>query len=121
MVEQAQSQFDGMLFTATPTQDLDAVTACQHLANQAFALMLRTLTALTNRAGSDEREGVPDEIALALNVSSGTGWSLQHLAVHACELPACSKPSRPTSSAIGCRPSNGRSPRRTWRSGPRVG
>ena len=87
MVEQAQSRFDGMLFTATPTQDLDAVTACQHLANQAFALMLRTLTALTNRAGSDEREEVPDEIALALNVSSGTGWSLQHLAVQACELP----------------------------------
>jgi len=28
MVEQAQSRFDGMLFTATPTQDLDAVTAC---------------------------------------------------------------------------------------------
>jgi len=49
--------------------------------------MLRTLTALTNRAGSDEREWVPDEIALALNVSSGTGWSLQHLAVQACELP----------------------------------
>lgn len=49
--------------------------------------MLRTLTALTNRAGSNEREWVPDEIALALNVSSGTGWSLQHLAVHACELP----------------------------------
>ena len=87
MVEAAQSRCEGMLFTATPTQDLDAVTACQHLANQAFALMLRTLTALTNRAGSDEREEVPDEIALALNVSSGTGWSLQHLAVQACELP----------------------------------
>ena len=87
MVEHAQSRFDGMLFTATPAQDLDAVTACQHLANQAFALMLRTLTALTNRAGSDEREWVPDEIALALNVSSGTGWSLQHLGVQACELP----------------------------------
>ncbi|MBC7678035.1 MAG: hypothetical protein H7233_03455, partial [Pseudorhodobacter sp.] len=55
MVEAAQSRCEGMLFTATPTQDLDAVAACQHLANQAFALMLRTLTALTNRAGSDER------------------------------------------------------------------
>ena len=87
MVEAAQSRCEGMLFTATPTQDLDAVITCQHLANQAFALMLRTLTALTNRAGSDEREGVPDEIALALNVSSGTGWFLQHLAVQACELP----------------------------------
>ena len=87
MVEQAQSRCEGMLFTATPTQDLDAVITCQHLANQAFALMPRTLTALTNRAGSNEREWVPDEIALALNVSSGTGWSLQHLAVQACELP----------------------------------
>lgn len=42
MVEQAQSRLDGMLFTATPTQDLGAVITCQHLANQAFALMLRT-------------------------------------------------------------------------------
>ena len=42
LVRQAQDRWDGMLFTTTPTQDLDAVTACQHLQNQAFALMLRT-------------------------------------------------------------------------------
>lgn len=87
LVERAQSRWDGMLFTATPTQDLDAVTACQHLQNQAFALMLRTLVATSNRASGDERCWVADEVALAIGASTATGDALLHLATSACELP----------------------------------
>lgn len=87
LVEQAVSRYDGMLFTATPTQDLDAVIASQHLLNQAFALQLRTLTATSNRAIGDERYWVSDEVGLALGLSAVTGDALLRLATQACELP----------------------------------
>jgi len=87
LVRQAQDRWDGMLFTATPTQDLDAVTACQHLQNQAFALMLRTLVATSNRADTQQRAWVADEVALAIGASAATGDALLHLALSACELP----------------------------------
>jgi len=87
MVRRAQDRWDGMLFTATPTQDLDAVTACRHLQNQAFALMLRTLVATSNRADAQQRAWVADEVALAIGASAATGDALLHLAVSACELP----------------------------------
>ena len=86
-VEAAIGRADGMLFTATPTQDLDEVIVWQQLANQVFAGMLRTLTAACNRASTAERFWVGDEVALAIGASAGTGSALVLLAAQACELP----------------------------------
>ena len=50
LVETSIEQSAGMLFTATPTEELDAIGRWQRIKDQAFAGQLREIVAAYNRA-----------------------------------------------------------------------
>src|SRR3954462_5469725 len=78
---------DGMLFTATPTEELDAIGRWQQLKDQAFAGQMREIVAAYNRAGAAEREFAADEVGLAIRATTTTGGNLVHQALSIAELP----------------------------------
>jgi hypothetical protein len=87
LVDAELDRVDGLLFTATPREDLDEIGRFQRLKDQAFAGQLRAIVAMVVRPQREQREFAPDEVSLALNVGTGTGAGLTHLALDAAELP----------------------------------
>src|SRR4051812_31585315 len=83
-VETSISRTDGMLFTATPAEDLDEIGRLQQIKDQAYAAQLRAIVAAYNRAG---REFAADEVGLAIGATSMTGGNLVAHALGVCELP----------------------------------
>ncbi|MGZ6792142.1 MAG: hypothetical protein ACXVFV_04250, partial [Mycobacteriales bacterium] len=75
-VEAELDRCAGMLFTATPREDLLEVARWQRLADEAWAGQVRHVVASTARMGGAEREFAADEIALALGISPDAGRHL---------------------------------------------
>jgi hypothetical protein len=86
-VERSIARTDGMLFTATPVEELDAIGRWQQLKDQAFAGQMREIVAAFNRAGADEREFAADEVGLAVGATSTTGGKLVAQALALSALP----------------------------------
>ena len=86
-VESAQRRTEGLLFTATPAAELDAIGRWQQLKDQAFAGQCRAIVASFNRAAAEEREFVADEVGLAIGATSTTGSNLVGTALSAAALP----------------------------------
>src|SRR3954467_10501284 len=76
LVDESFSRFEGLLFTATPTEELDEIGRWQQLKDQAFAGQVRAIVAAYNRAGAEEREFAADEVGLAIGATSTTGGNL---------------------------------------------
>src|SRR3954470_11650610 len=86
-VDTSISRMDGLLFTATPTEELDAIGTWQRLKDLAFAGQMREIVAAYNRASSEQREFAADEVGLATGATSTTGGKLVAHALSVCELP----------------------------------
>jgi hypothetical protein len=86
-VDRSIAGTDGMLFTATPTEELDAIGRWQQLKDQAFAGQMREIVAAYNRASSEEREFAADEVGLAVGATTTTGGNLVAQALSLAELP----------------------------------
>src|SRR4051794_38098975 len=86
-VEGSISRTEGMLFTATPTAELDAIGRWQQLRDQAFAGLMREIVAAYNRADAEAREFAPDEVGLAIGATSTTGGNLLRQALSLAGLP----------------------------------
>src|SRR3954468_21223688 len=86
-VETSISRTDGMLFTATPAEELDEIGRLQQIKDQAYAAQLRAIVASYNRASSKDREFAADEVGLAIGATSTTGGNLVAHALSVCELP----------------------------------
>src|SRR3954463_3227131 len=87
VVETSIARMDGMLFTATPAEDLDEIGRLQQIKDLAFAGQMREIVAAYNRAGREEREFASDEVGLAVGATSTTGGKLVAHALGVCELP----------------------------------
>lgn len=87
LVDKAVSRTEGMLFTATPTEELDAIGRWQQLKDQAFAGQMREIVAAYNRAAAEAREFAADEVGLAIGATSTTGGNLVGRALAVCALP----------------------------------
>jgi hypothetical protein len=66
----------GLMFTATPTQDLVEVARWQLIEDRAWAGKVRYVVATTCRMSREERDFAGDEMALAWGLSPGEGKSL---------------------------------------------
>src|SRR4051812_20203973 len=86
-VETSIARTDGMLFTATPTEELDEIGRLQQIKDHAYAAQLRAIVAAYNRAGREERQFAADEVGLAIGATSMTGGNLVAHALSVCELP----------------------------------
>ena len=86
-VDQAVSRTEGLLFTATPTEELDEIGRWQQLKDQAFAGQVRAIVAAYNRASAQEREFAGDEVGLAIGATSTAGSNLVAQALALAELP----------------------------------
>src|SRR3954449_7006532 len=84
-VDRSIARTDGMLFTATPTEELDAIGRWQQLKDQAFAGQMREIVAAYNRASAEAREFAPDEVGLAIGATTTTGGHLVARALALCE------------------------------------
>ena len=87
LVDQAVSRTEGMLFTATPTEQLDAIGRWQQIKDHAFAGQMREIVAAYNRAAAEAREFAADEVGLAIGATSTTGGNLVGRALAVCALP----------------------------------
>src|SRR3954451_14410100 len=87
LVDRSIARTDTMLFTAPPTEELDAIGNWQRLKDLAFAGQMREIVAAYNRAGREEREFASDEVGLAVGATSTTGGKLVAHALGVCELP----------------------------------
>ena len=72
LVDREVERSERMLFTLTPREELDAIGRAQQLADQAYALQVRTIAAAHARSTKEQREFASDELALALGVGLGT-------------------------------------------------
>src|SRR5436190_5013237 len=86
-VDRSVSRTEGMLFTATPTAELDAIGRWQQLRDQAFAGLMREIVAAYNRADTEQREFAADEVGLAIGATSTTGGNLLRQALSLAALP----------------------------------
>jgi hypothetical protein len=86
-VDRSIALTDGMLFTATPTEELDEIGRWQQLKDQAFVGQMRAIVASYNRAAAREREFAADEVGLAVRASTTTGNKLVQRALSLAELP----------------------------------
>src|SRR3954453_3610135 len=86
-VETSIARTDGMLFTATPAEELDEIGRLQQIKDQAYAAQLRAIVAAYNRASSKDREFAADEVGLAIGATSTTGVKLVADGLGVCELP----------------------------------
>ena len=87
LVDASLARTEGMLFTATPTEELDAIGRWQRLKDLAFAGLMRDIVAAYNRAGGAEREFAADEVGLAVGATSTTGGNLVGQALSLAALP----------------------------------
>ena len=72
-VDAELDRVDGLLFTATPREDLLGVARFARVADSAWVALVRQIVALTHRMSVQERDFAGDEVALALGVSPTTG------------------------------------------------
>jgi hypothetical protein len=86
-VEAAVSGADGMLFTATPREELDGIGRFQQLKDQAWVGLNREIVAAYNRASGAQRQFAADEVALAIGAAPGTGARVVATALAAAALP----------------------------------
>ncbi|MDX6198738.1 MAG: hypothetical protein QOJ79_1889 [Actinomycetota bacterium] len=86
-VDGAVSRSEGMLFTATPTEELDAIGRWQRAKDRAFAGMMREIVAGYNRASREQRQFAPDEVGLAVGATTTTGGNLVEQALAVTALP----------------------------------
>src|SRR3954451_12782257 len=86
-VDGSVDRTEGMLFTATPAEELSAIGRWQQLKDQAFAGQMREITAAYNRASAEAREFAPDEVGLAIGATTTTGGHLVAQALSLCGLP----------------------------------
>src|SRR5438105_2923941 len=86
-VDRSVSRTEGMLFTATPAAELDAIGRWQQLGDQAFAGLMREIVASYNRAQREHREFAPDEVGLAVGATTTTGGNLLAQALALAALP----------------------------------
>lgn len=75
-VDRSIARTDGMLFTASPTEELDAIGRWQQLKDQAFAGQMREIVTAYNRASREQRDFAGDEVGLAVGATSTTGGNL---------------------------------------------
>ena len=75
-VDREVTRLDGMLFTATPVEELDAIGQFQRAKDRAFAGLMRAIVAAYNRAGAAERDFAADEVGLAVGATTTTGGAL---------------------------------------------
>jgi hypothetical protein len=87
LVERSTSRTEGLLFTATPAEELDEIGRWQQLKDLAFAGQVRAIVAAYNRASHDHREFAGDEVGLAVGATSTTGGNLVAQSVAIAELP----------------------------------
>ncbi|MEO6205197.1 MAG: DUF222 domain-containing protein [Mycobacteriales bacterium] len=87
LVDGSIARTEGLLFTATPTEELDAIGRWQQLRDQAFAGQMREIVAAYNRATGAQREFAADEVGLAIGATSTTGGNLVAQALSLAELP----------------------------------
>src|SRR6478672_3900677 len=87
LVDRSISRTDGMLFTATPTEELDAIGQWQRCKDLAFAGQMRAIVAAYNRAEVKHREFAPDEVGLAIGATTTTGGNLLAQALSFAALP----------------------------------
>src|SRR4051812_33298141 len=87
LVDESFSRFDGLLLTATPTEELDEIGRWQQARDLAFVGQVRAIVAAYNRATADEREFAADEIGLAIGATTTTGGNLLVQALSLAELP----------------------------------
>src|SRR3954447_10020519 len=87
LVKQSWSVSDGLLFTATPREELDEIGRYQQLKDQAFAGMMRAIVAAYNRADAEERDFAADEVGLAIGATTTTGGNLLAQALSLAGLP----------------------------------
>src|SRR6476619_4955456 len=76
LVDESVSRMDGMLFTATPTEELDAIGRWQQQKDLCFAGMMRAIVAAYNRADREARDFAADEVGLAIGATTTTGGLL---------------------------------------------
>src|SRR3954447_23332649 len=76
LVESSIARTDGLLFTATPTEELDEIGRWQRHKDQAFAGQMRAIVAAYNRANTEHRQFAADEVGLAIGATSTTGGNL---------------------------------------------
>ncbi|HUR14775.1 MAG TPA: hypothetical protein VM097_09830 [Mycobacteriales bacterium] len=69
LVEAEVSRVEGLLFTATPTEDLDEISRWQRLSDAAWCGQVRSIVAAWNRATETEREFLACEVSLALSIT----------------------------------------------------
>ena len=86
-VDRELGRLDGMLFTTTPTEELDEIGRFQQVKDRAFAGQMRAIVAAYNRASASEREFAADEVGLAVGASTTTGGNLVEQALRLSELP----------------------------------
>ncbi len=86
LVDRSIERAEQVLFTATPTEELEEIGRWQRLKDLAFAGQVRAIVASVNRAG-DVREFVGCEVGLAIGATSTTGGDLVERAVAAAALP----------------------------------
>ena len=76
-VDRSIARTDGMLFTATPAEELDAIGRWQQLKDRAFAGQMRDVVAAYNRASAADREFAADEVGLAVGAGTTTAQAGQ--------------------------------------------
>src|SRR5437868_4416318 len=87
LVDESVSRGEGMLFTATPAEELDAIGRWQQAKDRAFAGLMRAIVAAYNRAGPEQRQFAADEVGVAVGATTTTGGNLVATALAACALP----------------------------------
>lgn len=87
LVDRSLARTDAMLFTATPTEELDEIGRWQQLKDQAFVGQMRAIVASVNRAAGHEREFAADEVGLAVGATTTTGGRLVQQALSLAALP----------------------------------
>jgi hypothetical protein len=86
-VDLSVSRTEGLLFTATPAEELDEIGRWQQLKDQAWAGQVRAIVAAYNRANAEHRQFAGDEVGLAVGATSTTGGNLVAQALAVAELP----------------------------------
>src|SRR5438128_12264533 len=86
LVDQSICRTEGLLFTAPPAEELDAIGRWQRLRDLAFAGQCREVVAAYNRAQAEAREFAADEVGLAIGATTTTGGNLLAQALSAAAL-----------------------------------
>jgi len=87
LVSESLDASHGMLFTATPREELDEIGRYGRLQDQAWCGQVRAIVAAHNRASDAQREFAADEVALALGVSPISGARVLGQALDVAGLP----------------------------------